>query len=299
MTQDQAYLAVMLVSSHLVGDFFLQSSATARTKPVSWSALFRHVAFDHGPLVVAVFALFLEPRCLTLSVGAVLGSHLLIDLLRAPTGGTGTDAGATRPRGPAWRYGAGWSDTKSLLVDQFVHLAVIGAVVVALTSEPSTVVRADWLAARGTSSRDWLAFLAFGLITWAAIAMVGKGGNVIVHAILRDVSLLPSDGSTSASDPESRVVRMGRTIGVLERMLLVVLLLLEAYGSIGMVIAAKSLVRFPLFHRGDGQPSKIAGIDAKDVTEYFLIGSLASILVAFFLGLAVRMLLVSVFGISF
>jgi hypothetical protein len=61
--------------------------------------------------------------------------------------------------------------------------------------------------------------------------------------------------------------RLGATIGVLERLLIVTLVLANATAAIGLVIAAKTLARFKQ-------------LDDRDFAEYYLLGTLASVGVA-------------------
>jgi hypothetical protein len=68
--------------------------------------------------------------------------------------------------------------------------------------------------------------------------------------------------------------RAGRWIGVLERLLIYVLVLIGAAAAAGLVVAAKAILRFPEIS------ARPAAIDP----EYVLIGSLASWLLAFAAG---------------
>lgn len=70
-------------------------------------------------------------------------------------------------------------------------------------------------------------------------------------------------------------VQVGATIGVLERLLIVTLLLVGADAAIGFVIAAKTIARFRL-------------LDDRDFAEYYLLGTLASVSVAIVTALAAR-----------
>lgn len=70
--------------------------------------------------------------------------------------------------------------------------------------------------------------------------------------------------------------RAGRWIGILERLLIYVLVLIGAAAAAGLVVAAKSILRFP----------EISGKPAEIDPEYVLIGSLASWLLAFSFGAA-------------
>jgi hypothetical protein len=68
----------------------------------------------------------------------------------------------------------------------------------------------------------------------------------------------------------------GRWIGILERLLIFVLVVAGQAAAAGIVVAAKSILRYPEI---SAQPQRIA-------PEYVLIGSLASWLLAFTAGVA-------------
>ncbi len=67
--------------------------------------------------------------------------------------------------------------------------------------------------------------------------------------------------------PTSAPARIGATIGALERLLIVALVLTRAEAAIGFVIAAKTLARFKQ-------------LDDRGFAEYYLLGTLASVSVA-------------------
>jgi hypothetical protein len=71
--------------------------------------------------------------------------------------------------------------------------------------------------------------------------------------------------------------RAGRWIGILERLLVFVLVISGQAAAAGIVVAAKSILRFPEI---SSKPQQIA-------PEYVLVGSLASWLLAFAAGAAV------------
>ncbi len=90
--------------------------------------------------------------------------------------------------------------------------------------------------------------------------------NVLVRLVLDAVGVPASDNEKS--------LRGGRLLGPMERLLIVGLGLAGHVTAASIVVAAKGLLRFPELQRGSetGGPS--------DVTEYFLIGSFASWLLA-------------------
>lgn len=75
-------------------------------------------------------------------------------------------------------------------------------------------------------------------------------------------------------------VGTGRWIGVLERLLIYILMLSGEPGAAGLVVAAKTLLRFP----------EISGERARLDPEYVIVGSLASWLCAFLVGAVVLLL---------
>ena len=93
----------------------------------------------------------------------------------------------------------------------------------------------------------------------------------------------PRPASSTAQDPavsdRDRApvppAQVGATIGVLERLLIVTLLLVGADAAIGFVVAAKTIARFRL-------------LDDRDFAEYYLLGTLASVSVAIVTALAAR-----------
>ncbi|PYP31964.1 MAG: hypothetical protein DMD47_05345 [Gemmatimonadetes bacterium] len=73
-------------------------------------------------------------------------------------------------------------------------------------------------------------------------------------------------------------IARGRTVGALERALALTLVLLGQYAAVGWIIAAKSLARFK-------------ALEDREFAEYFLIGTLASLLLALLAGIGTRLLL--------
>ena len=84
--------------------------------------------------------------------------------------------------------------------------------------------------------------------------------------------------TASGPAPLPPSARVGATIGVLERILIVVFVLTGSEAAIGFVVAAKTLARFRL-------------LDDRDFAEYYLLGTLASVAVAIITALIARMAL--------
>ncbi|MBA8816408.1 hypothetical protein FHX48_001481 [Microbacterium halimionae] len=92
-----------------------------------------------------------------------------------------------------------------------------------------------------------------------------ESANVVVRAGLRSENA--ALGSTQDGSARDGVLRGGRLIGPLERILVVALALAGAYTLIAAVFAAKGIVRFPEISRDTAHGNR---------AEYFLVGSLLS-----------------------
>ncbi len=101
-------------------------------------------------------------------------------------------------------------------------------------------------------------------------------GIVLVRAVLElpDLKMRREEDRTTGAVELAR----GRSIGVLDRALALTLVLLGQYGALGLLIAAKSLARFK-------------ALEDREFAEYFLIGTLASLLLAVLVGVGLKLLL--------
>lgn len=286
MIGDPALVLSWLLLAHLCADFLLQPERIAAQKfgtgSRAWTALLTHggvVALTLAP-VVLVFGL---PGFAFLLVTAL--AHMTIDrtkvVLTRRAGSTALrTAQEDAPETPAATLGAAWTPTPGALfmADQVAHVVVL------------------FLA--------WSAFLSgavpFDVWTRATNALVGRLGPDTFHQVMltgvivtillivnvRAASLFvatlvePQDSPSRATDRDAisddarparsamaSPARLGATIGVLERLVVVALVLAGQASAIGFVIAAKTLARFKQ-------------LDDRRFAEYYLLGTLASVAVA-------------------
>jgi hypothetical protein len=171
-------------------------------------------------------------------------------------------------------FGPAWTPLPAALfvLDQLAHLAVAGlAWAVWLSGSP---LNAAWTSAATTLVGGWDPALVHRiilvLVVAADLAIVNvRAGSLLVATL---VSPRPLD-EEGGDETDRSIPRIGATIGVLERLLIVVLVLTGAEAAIGLVIAAKTLARF-------------RQLDDRAFAEYYLIGTLASVSVALASGLA-------------
>ncbi len=99
-------------------------------------------------------------------------------------------------------------------------------------------------------------------------------GNQLVRLVLGSVGAVKPAGEPQASDR----LKGGRLLGPMERLLIVGLGLAGQLAAATAVVAAKSIIRFPEINAQKARENGGIGID--EVTEYFLVGSFASWIVA-------------------
>ncbi len=137
-------------------------------------------------------------------------------------------------------------------LDQVLHLLVLAGVAWLWSS------MCEWRMPLGGETW-WIAAAIAALICW-------KPSNIFIKLMLRHFSVnmpLEKDGGFNA----------GALIGTIERWLILIFVCLQRYDALGLLIAAKSIIRF-----GDSQTNK---------SEYVLAGTLLSIFIAVLAGLGV------------
>jgi hypothetical protein len=99
-------------------------------------------------------------------------------------------------------------------------------------------------------------------------------GNQLVRLVLGTVGAVKPAGEPQPSDR----LKGGRLLGPMERLLILGLGLAGQLAAATAVVAAKSIIRFPEINAQKARENGDIGID--EVTEYFLVGSFASWIVA-------------------
>ncbi len=95
-----------------------------------------------------------------------------------------------------------------------------------------------------------------------------KPANVVIRICLDSLQLYDQ------VDKKNDLHRAGRWIGSIERIMAMVLVMLQQYTAIGFIIAAKSILRY-----NESKTGK---------TEYVLIGTLLSFSIALIIGIGIR-----------
>jgi hypothetical protein len=140
----------------------------------------------------------------------------------------------------------------------------------------------------GGPAGDWLGNVDLpvlgGLDVDRAMLLLGgllvqmSTGNVIVRLVLSATgTLVPSRGPAHDS---TRTLKGGRLLGPMERLVILGLGLGGHLTAAGIVVTAKGLLRFPELQSKRDSPDTLDTPGIDEITEYFLVGSFVSWLIA-------------------
>ncbi|MBZ0266599.1 DUF3307 domain-containing protein [bacterium] len=231
-------LAAMLVAGHALGDFVFQSDAMIRRKE-RFAGVALHALAVTAFHVALLVPFFAGPMWIVLA-GIAVG-HVLIDSGKV----------AVSRRAPAWPL-------RWFTIDQLAHLVVLAAAWWWLLPRVTLAGAVPVDAATLTTAGVFVAAFAFNL----------GGMSAIVGMTLQQLGIRIDEGGPA----------VGRIIGMLERMFVLTLILLDRWEALGLLVAAKSLARFK-------------ALDNRQRAEYYLVGTLVSLFGATVTALAVRALL--------
>jgi hypothetical protein len=192
---------------------------------------------------------------------ADLGALVVIALLVVLWGQTVTRAFSRRPGwGPAW--------APLLVLGGGIGLALLCSP----WAGPGGGLVGEWLDATGVPALRGMPTERALLLTGVFLALLSTG-NVVVRLVLAATGTTNPALHDTPEDPEQRL-KGGRLLGPMERVLIVGLGLAGQLTAASIVIAAKGLLRWPELQ------SKTEQQWIHRLTEYFLVGSFVSWLVA-------------------
>lgn len=234
----------VILSAHLLGDFYFQSGRMAEEKREKLSVLLLHCLI-YGGTVLAVACALCGWTAAPAAAAAALG-HLAVDWLK-------------------FEMLKDWPDSppgRVLLIDQAVHLVILA--VIALW-RPAAIL--PWVPELLTAL-GCVCGLSTLLRLCCLCLFLGKPANIFLKACNRKPEAGEEGEEGEETVPQAGDRRAGAVIGVMERLLTAVLFLLGQYGAISVIFAAKSLTRFKRIE------------ESPEFGEYYLVGTLGSLLAA-------------------
>lgn len=238
-----------LLLAHILADFYWQPDSWVKDKrEKSYRSKYLYIHAGVVTIVSYILLAYWANPLPALVIGIV---HGLIDVAKLEFDKKGS---------------AQW-----FIIDQALHLFTIALVALVLTqnAEPGFSVFKDWLRTPKT-----VAILSGALLCLSPISF-------LVGILTR-----PWRDELTQLSPESddNLANAGRWIGMSERLLIFVFVLMSQFSAIGFLIAAKSLLRYN--DKGTGGDVPPAYISKK--SEYVLVGTLMSYTAAVGVALAVR-----------
>ncbi|MBV2128719.1 DUF3307 domain-containing protein [Arsukibacterium indicum] len=233
MTDSSLLLGLVLV--HIVADFFLQPTAWVLARAARhWrcAQLYYHTLIHFGLnllLLVLWYNLSWPAVGFSSTIGVALliaASHLLIDIGKSYFTGL--------------RY---------FVLDQLLHLLVI-LLVWLLLADVGYQALADW-GLTLLKTEYLLMLLGYLLLI--------KPASVLIGMVLTNIS-------APASSEKQGSPAAGHLIGIAERLVILTLILAGQYSGVGLVVAAKSVLRY----------NDLRDSHDRALTEYILLGSLLS-----------------------
>lgn len=248
-------LLLLCFTAHVLGDFYLQSDKTARSKNKNLGRLIYHALIYSIPFAVifAITGLSLRHGVFWLIPCA---AHLGIDLLKFGFYKSGLHKlCADKLKIKDWTI---------YLVDQSLHIVSILVIVLFFGSFFGKIQIYPALAGFFTP----LGIDAVPLLKWFLLILcIYKPANVTFIKLFSNYKPDSRENpSISVSTGSKLDKRAGAIIGFLERILIVIFISIQQYSAIGLILTAKSIARYDNI------------VKNQDFAEYYLIGTLSSVL---------------------
>jgi len=259
---------IIYIIAHLLGDYYLQNEHLAAAKTSQAGAFLLHAVLYALPFGLSWFIMRpFWPVLVTIIVG-----HAIVDFLKIRLSNR-----IEKIKSGQSRKNVLGSKPILFLTDQLLHIAII---LLAIIVWPTFSLQA------------WVRPNILGILRWALILLaIWNPASVsfeelfrkfkpprIIHKTIVQKSEIAHVAESSG--PVETVEGAGHWIGIFERTITVLSISQGQYSALAVIIAAKSLARFKLIS------------DDQRFAEYYLIGTLYSILFALLAYLLVFKLLV-------
>ncbi|MDV6251084.1 DUF3307 domain-containing protein [Vibrio sp. EA2] len=256
MTDFFGVLTLFLIS-HIFADFPLQPDSWVKAKKDKMAKaleLYMHVALHGAIQVIPALIIGLDWQSTFSLVLLVAVSHFFIDWVKAVFDNYADKEGNDLPqKGYKLRY---------FLIDQLAHIFVLAAIAVHVVG--------------GVSIQSVFEHERFldGAMVLLGYMLLLKPTSILIGTVLQKYPLSKNATDENSELPDDGLDKAGEFIGYLERSLIFTFTLAGSYAAVGFVLAAKSIFRF----------GELNAKNNRGLTEYVLIGSLLSVVIATLVG---------------
>lgn len=248
---------LLLLISHVLGDYYFQTQSMADRKEQDKKELLRHCLVYGLPFLILALVFGFDPGLAAASLLAIL-IHALIDFGKASI--------LYRMSGKKKNRSAGYSG-KVYLLDQSIHWLSLFLIAFFLRRgfaglAPVSIVQ------------EMFAELDFAwgrALQWLlAILLIYRPSNITfvklfsIYKPEEEPELSPSGPTHSFREGEK--LKAGGIIGVLEKMISLIFLTVGEFMAIGLILTAKSIARYDKISKNP------------TFAEYYLIGTLTSLI---------------------
>jgi len=230
-------LILLQFCAHLLYDFILQGQHLSDQKR---SKIFSIYHLYHFIIVVLFSYLFSLDSGFWKAAIAIGFFHLLTDMLKS-------------------RLIINNKSKNFFFIDQFIHIIFIIAIVLVYSHYS------------GINFIYHLEIKIIAVIT--GFILCAKPANVIIRNIF-DVSRIKVPSEKDNNQDKDSLPNAGKLIGIAERFITLVLIMAGQYGAVGLILAAKSILRYNDIPK----------------SEYVLIGTLLSFGIAIFTGVLINLI---------
>lgn len=267
-------LLIMIITAHILGDFYLQTNKIALLKAERLKGLVLHGFLYSIPYFV-IFLCSVKSFAVAFALCCAVAIHFAIDFLKY------LFIKIIRKKKP---HLIQQKDGTIYLIDQGIHLLTI--LLICFCIGPTTLRPIDLL-------QDFLAFIhlqSMNSVKWLLlILIINKPVNITFDKIfssyqpvledvevqaketiiLRSASIEKSRKNSAFSNNLSKGnSKTGAAIGFLERTLILIFINIGQFSAIGLILTAKSIARYEMISKN------------QEFGEYYLIGTLTSVLSA-------------------
>lgn len=165
--------------------------------------------------------------------------------------------------------------TSHFFMDQLFHFIVIIIVWLYLIKGFNEIIPFFVML---TTEKEYVTIItAIVLIVWPVGIAIGK----ITEQFRKELGTNQQQSINDSNLQADSLMKAGTYIGIVERILVMIFVMMGQYAAIGFLIAAKSILRI----------SRDGEADARKKTEYVLIGTLLSFTLAILIGLLAKMVI--------